>query len=139
MFEGSETERRPKADGRSGLGCLPSMLVGLGCGLVVAMLLVNAWNDCGAALPGFNTVGAVFDGAVTMTLTGVAFWFAGKRIRIGSARTNVAASGVIAALVAYYLFMFLLPGSFRGAFFPNDGVGTCPGNVPPWWPTWLPI
>jgi hypothetical protein len=116
------------------IGCFGAIFAGIGFGLVVAALLAKAWNDCGVAAPAFNELGAAFDGAVTAALTGAAFLLVATRLKGRSHKWIVATSVGVAALVAVILFVLMLPASFSGAFFPNNGVGICPGNVPPWLP-----
>lgn len=119
-------------------GYFVAFSVGLSLGLAVAVILERSWDDCGVAMPLFNVLAAGFDGLVTALVTGLIFLAAGRR-QDGRSRTIIAASLILAVLVAYCLLAFMLPASVSGGFFANNGAGMCPGNVPHWWPSWLPI
>jgi hypothetical protein len=121
-------------------GCLVAPFVGLGLGLLMAIALATAWDSCGAGGGGgFNRGFLIVYGALATLLAGAAFFIVAMLLRRLSTGPRLIASAFIATFVGYVLFVWLLPASPSGAFFPNGGVGTCPGNVPSWWPSWLPI
>jgi hypothetical protein len=121
-------------------GCLVAAMVGLGIGLFIVIFLSACWDACGAGdAGGFNRGFLIVYGALAAFLTGAAFWIVAMLLRRLPLGPRLIASAAIASLVGYVLFVWWLPASPSGPFFPNGGVGTCPGNVPPWWPSWLPI
>lgn len=60
-------------------------------------------------------------------------------IRRGSRKAILTAGLILASLAAYLVLSLNLPASPSGPLLENNGAGTCPGNVPTWWPTWLPV
>lgn len=133
--------RRSGVDGRSGWG--RRVAHGLGWGFLLgalstyglAVLLERAWADCdvgiNASANGFTLL--VVMPQVWMLDTALfalvfALLWPGGRVRAGVA--------TVAGLVAIVLVAWLVFARIgTPADYPND---FCPGNVPPWWPRWLP-
>jgi hypothetical protein len=139
MARGAMAENRQRALSRWLSGCLVAALVGGALGIFVAALLLKAWADCSAGASGFNQLGAAIVGTVTALISGLVFAVSTALLRRNSPKAIVAASLILASLTAYMIFSLNLPASPSGPLFGNNGAGTCPGNVPPWWPVWLPV
>jgi hypothetical protein len=120
----TDSERRSGSGTAS--GCLIPVLVSLSCGIAVAVLLAATWNDCGRAAPGLNDALAMFYGLIATVVTGVVFWRAGKRLYLDDPpRPNLAACLMVAVVVVLVLYLILVPLSFSGPFFQNNGAGRC--------------
>lgn len=52
--------------------------------------------------------------------------------RLGAGSGGIAVSALVVVLLAG---LFLWVTAMTPAYYPDP---ICPGNVPPWWPTWLP-
>jgi hypothetical protein len=120
-------------------GCLPALVVGFSLGLLAAAVLNKAWDDCGAPLQPAHPLLAAVYGFVIVLLAGATFFVLTAPRPIRGSRGAKVAAFVLAGLIAYWLLSGALPGAFQGALVANNGLGSCPGNVPPWWPSWLPI
>jgi len=119
------------------IGCLGGVVVGPALGLLVAFVLLRAWSDCQAGWPAINQLALVFvTPIIGASLTAVFFAVA---ILFGRShpRCAVAIALLVSVLVAYAWLVVMLPNEARGL--PSDRPGVCPGNVPPWWPSWLPV
>jgi hypothetical protein len=105
------------------VSCLSSLVVGFCCGVAVGAALLNTWSGCGRAMSVFT---AALDVLIAMAITGIAFSKASEMFRVeDSARPNLAGGVVVAAGVAFTLYIVMVPGSFTGAFFANNGAGIC--------------
>jgi hypothetical protein len=121
------------------LGCVLILATSLALGVVVSKVLVAAWDSCGAGEPHFNKAVAILYGLLVVSITGIASAIALKVLARRRPRTAGVVAVGVAVAIAYLCFAVFLRGSVEGALFAHYGVGTCPGNVPPWWPRWLPI
>jgi hypothetical protein len=117
-------------------------LGGLGLGIILAFvwsqLLWKAWTDCQAGDAFTQTLKLVFFSPFVVASVVVAFdvpaLLVGRRWPIAAAALALAF-----ALIATYLWFAWLLNNTQSAPFHPDQLGTCPGTVPPWWPSWLPV
>ncbi|MBP2354128.1 hypothetical protein JOF29_005238 [Kribbella aluminosa] len=109
-----------------------TVVVGGGAAFGLIMLTSRAWKAChvviGGKLP--NGLTLLFLGVpialiVNLVLFTVVFRYAGKAFLF-----SLFAACVALAIADLALF------SWQGT--PAGSPGTCPGNVPPWWPKGLP-
>jgi hypothetical protein len=136
MAERSGVEPGGRSSLRPGCGCLGAILVAFGLGGVIFVFLAAAWSDCNAGDEAWRSGAATLYSAVAALLTGAAFFSAATALRGQPRATRLIASAGIATLLGYLLLGGFLPAS---ASVIDAHRGTCPGNVPPWWPSWLPI
>ncbi len=120
-------------------GCLLAALVAIGLSLIVDALLLKAWSDCSAGSPGFNGLGAAIVGVATFVITALVFAISAWLLQSASLRVSLTVGLILAAAAAYLVFSLNLSAAPSGPLFDNNGAGSCPGNVPPWWPDWLPV
>jgi hypothetical protein len=118
-------------------GCLGAIVVGPALSLAVAFVLLRAWSDCQAGWPAINELGMLF--LTPIIAASLTLIFAVVAILFGRSHPRCAAAVafLVAILVAYAWLAATLPSEARGL--EPDHPGVCPGNVPPWWPSWLPI
>ena len=117
-------------------------LGGLAVGIVLAIawsqLLWKAWTDCQAGDPFTQTTKLVFFSpfvvASVVVAVDVPALLLGRRWPIAAAGL-----GLAFALIATYLWFAWLLNNTLSAPFHGDQPGICPGTVPPWWPSCLPI
>jgi len=127
-----------RVESRAVTGALASGLAGIG----EAVLLDNAWSACSAGLGLFNWIAAGIDGFIVAVLAGIAFLVPVLLLRRHHGNLDLILGIAAAATVAYLWFAAALPGSptMTGPSLTTPtGIGTCQGNVPPWWPWWLPL
>lgn len=119
-------------------GCCCAWLAAAAAGFFGALILDQGWTYCSAGGAGFNEFAAALLGAVLAAILGIigslVVWLS-RRI---SPRLSVGLGLLASLIVAYVLLTISLGSAPRGAFFANDGVGTCPNGIPPWWPRLLP-
>ena len=117
-------------------------LAGLAVGIVLAIawsqLLWKAWTDCQAGDPFTQTVKLVFFSPFVVVSVVAAFdvpaFLFGRRCP-----RTAAVLGLGFALVATYMWFAWMLNNTVSAPFHTNQRGTCPGTVPPWWPSWLPV
>ena len=101
--------------------------------LVTTQTLANAWRDCGIGGAG----GRLFLSAVVAPV----LWTCGSgaclasRVLLPSARSTLLVGTSVCVLMAF-LTLWQLAGP---SDYPVDQRDSCAtGNVPTWWPAWLP-
>lgn len=120
------------------VGCLGGLLVALCLTFLWWQLLSKAWADCQA---GASMVQGLRLGIASPAVLGTT-WLVFALLYVPMNRrwpTLGPVLGFLAALlVAYLWFIWVLPQTDSSPFH-RDEPGICPGTVPPWWPSWLPI
>ena len=119
-------------------GRVATILVGLTAAPLLAYASVRivgqAWYDCGVGGAGgrFSLVFGVLPG---LTLAGLVLYGVSIRILGRHWRPLAVAVGLAAIVALCYLY---IGANATPADYPGDSDVCLPGNVPPWWPSWLP-
>ncbi len=110
-------------------GFAAALALAVSAGLVWTL----ARNDCHALTPDTNALyGLLLAWTIGVLAAPAAVIVGVVVVRLSSRRLGYVAALAVAIVVAYGL-----TAAFLAA--PPGASGTCPGNVPPWWPSWLPI
>jgi len=125
----------PGTSEHRGLGCGVGILVGGPAAFGLVVLVANAFAACDVGINGgANGLSLLFALPVLWILNALVFMGVFTLIaeRTSQPRTFGVVVGILAVLVlAWALFAWLgTPSDYPAPF--------CPGNVPPWWPSWLP-
>ena len=112
--------------------------VGIALTVVWGQLLWRAWTDCQAGDSLTQTIKLVFLSPFVVSSVALAF---GAPACIFRRRWPRAAAmlGLVLALIAAYLWFAWLLNNTVSEGFKLNRPGICPGTVPPWWPSWLPV
>ncbi|MGA5147405.1 hypothetical protein ACPCSF_20535 [Streptomyces griseoincarnatus] len=113
---------------------LVGWVVFLSSGFVASVLLNRAWADCDIGVNASANLGSLVVASTVMATVSTSVWallrWATGRRRLLTPFLLTTATGI------------LLLWPFMAFWHAPDGypVSTCPpDNVPPWWPTWLPL
>jgi hypothetical protein len=109
-----------------------AVVVGGGTAFGLIVLTSRAWKDCRVDVAGNvpNGLALLFMGLplaliVNLVLFNLVFRYAGKAFLF-----SLVAAAIAIAIADLALF------SWQGT--PANAPGTCPGNIPPWWPKGIP-
>ena len=115
-----------------------SWLVGwavfLSSGFVASVLLNSAWVDCDIGVNASANLGSLVVASMVMATVSTSVWalmrWAAGRRRLLTPFLLTTATGIL--LLWPFMAFWRAPDGYP--------VSTCPpDNVPPWWPTWLPL
>ncbi|MBB6565840.1 hypothetical protein HPO96_17810 [Kribbella sandramycini] len=109
-----------------------AIVVGGGAAFGLVVITSRSWKECKVDVAGSvpNGLTLLFLGLplaliVNLVLFTIVYRYAGKALFMGLIAAAIAIA--IADLALY---------SWQGT--PAASPGICPGNVPPWWPEWIP-
>ncbi|GAA1603075.1 hypothetical protein GCM10009804_69410 [Kribbella hippodromi] len=108
-----------------------AVVLGGGAAFGLVVITSRAWKTCHVDIGSVpNGLTLLFLGLplaliVNLVLFTIVFRYAGKAFLF-----SLIAAAIAIAIADLALF------SWQGT--PAGAHGTCPGNVPPWWPTWIP-
>jgi hypothetical protein len=113
-----------------------ALVVGGGAGFGLIVLTSRAWKACGVNVGGVgNGLTLLFVGVpVAMVVNIVLFTMVFRLSRSGKSSGKFLSPFLAAAIAIAIADLALF--SWQGT--PATSAGVCPGNVPPWWPTWIP-
>jgi high-affinity Fe2+/Pb2+ permease len=119
-------------------GCLGGAALSIVLWFVWWQLLGKVWTDCQAG----DSIqrGALILLGSPLVILSSALVFAVSTALFGRQKPRTAAIvGLTLAVITTYLwFAWIVPQAVSVSF-SGPPTSTCPGNVPPWWPSWLPV
>ncbi|GAA4973776.1 hypothetical protein HD597_005176 [Nonomuraea thailandensis] len=97
-------------------------------------IVARAWATCDVGVSGLaNLLALMFYAAPLWALATLTWWVGtglpGRRVLL--ARLAVSVLGSLALIWAFMAWQHSPGGDYP--------VSSCPDNVPPWWPRWLPL
>jgi hypothetical protein len=114
-------------------GCLLGALLGVPTTLIAIVAMGHIWSSCDV---GVNNSA----NALALMMVAPVIWFAAAvawAVVYGViGRFHRRAAMVVAAAVNVWFLWFLIAHFGADATYPDP---ICPGNVPPWWPGFIPI
>jgi hypothetical protein len=136
--QGEGTERNPVDQSSDPPYSAASWLIGwvvfLASGFAASVLLSRAWDDCEIGVNASANLGSVVVASTVMAAVSTSVWVLMRR---ATGRRRLLTPFVLTVATGV-----LLLWPFMAFWHAPDGypVSTCPpDNVPPWWPTWLPL
>jgi hypothetical protein len=123
------------AKGSRAESCI-SLVVGGGAGFGLIVLTARAWKACGVDVGGVgNGPTLLFVGVPVAAVVNIVLFTMVFRLSRSGKSGGKFFSPFLAAVIAITIADLAL-FSWQGT--PAASHGICPGNVPPWWPAWIP-
>ena len=133
-----ETGRSTSRPHWAARGCLAGVAVALVLTFVWWQILGKIWTDCEGSVGFVQGVGLIVGAPLVFGSTWIGFG-----VPVASlGRSHPRAASVIglglAVAIAYAWLVYALPTDNSAPFHQNP-PNRCPGSVPVWWPSWLPL
>ncbi len=119
-------------------GCLGGLVVAACLTFLWWQLLSKAWADCQAGASLVQGLRLGITSPAVLASSWIIFALLDISLRRRWPNLGPVVAFLAALVVAYLWFVWLLPQTDSSPFH-RDEPGICPGTVPPWWPSWLPI
>ncbi|TLG14927.1 hypothetical protein FEK35_07205 [Nocardia cyriacigeorgica] len=120
---------------------LAGVIPGVATAFVGAAILGRSWNACDIGTNSANTITLLWMYIPALTVVASAWWgtvFVVAARRSGTALVRVLGATFVGLLGALILVWGLMGWRHNpGGDYP--ATVCTPDNVPPWWPTWLPL
>ncbi len=124
---------RPASRSTWSIGAQVGALSGVATGLVAVVVIAMVWSSCGVGVNASANSGALVMLAPVIWLATATTW----AVLYGAlGKLNRVAAAWIGTAVNLWLLWFLVSEVGSIASYPTPA---CPGNVPTWWPSPIPL